>query len=91
MLPKSSLSLVIVVLALLPAAPGCASAKSRRLDPKYKGESYLAKMKFRFEPGISAPDLPSMIEPGDLIAFTGNADGGGSGTMISAAMRSIRC
>jgi hypothetical protein len=75
-------------LALLGLTAGC-SAKARRLDPDHADEEYRARMKLRYERGVTSPALLARIEPGDIIASSADDDSGGSSTAWGIALSQI--
>lgn len=77
------------LLALLAAASGCAGAASRALDPAHAGEVHVARMRFRFEPGVSSPELLGQVEPGDLIALSADTDKGNSSTVLAVTLSQV--
>ena len=75
------------VAALFPALLACAceSPTVRNLDPRHRSEVYRAELKLIYEPGVTDPALLGRIEAGDLLAFSGDDDKGGSATAFLTA------
>ena len=67
---------------------GCSSS-ARRLDGAFKAETYLAVMKFSFEPGITDPGILKQFAPGDIITFSSSDPSSGSSVVFSNAISQI--
>ncbi len=77
------------ILAILLLAAGCASQKSRRLDPVYANETCTAELKFRYKPGTTDPGILMKFEPGDIVAFSSGDDSSAFGAALSSAMSQV--